>query len=114
VVGGGGDEQPNGGGGRDRIRGGSGGDLSVGGKGNDEMSGGGGPDVCRLKQGDGRRDVITDFGGRDKIDITKGAKRFKDLKILDRGDDVHVLYKNGKVVLENVEPREIKANDFLL
>ncbi|MEM6743285.1 MAG: calcium-binding protein [Pseudomonadota bacterium] len=111
--GGAGKDRLDGGGGSDRINGGGGNDLIIGGKGSDRMTGGGGRDVFRLKQGDGRKDVITDFGGRDKIEIAKGAERFKDLTIRDRGDDVHVSYKRGKVILEDVEPREITSGDFI-
>jgi len=113
LSGGGGRDTLEGGAGRDRIRGDGGNDLIIGGKGDDVMTGGAGRDVFRLGRGEGSRDVITDFGRRDKIEIAAGATAFSDLRIRDRGDDVHVVYKGGRAILEDVDAQEIKANDFI-
>ncbi|WP_339949285.1 hypothetical protein [uncultured Albimonas sp.] len=113
LLGGGGRDLLVGGGGRDHLFGGGGNDVLVGGKGNDRTTGGKGADAFRFKPGDGDRNVITDFGGRDKIKFVRGVDGFRELKIREKGDDVHVVYDGGKVILKGVEPDEIKANDFI-
>ena len=64
-----------GGGGNDSLTGGAGADTMVGGSGVDTMTGGAGADIFSFSVGDsspssGQHDLITDFTGSDKIDLT--------------------------------------------
>ncbi len=74
LVGGGGKDQLIGGGADDTLFGGSGNDKLLGGKGKDVMSGGRHADVFIFNDGDtgaskATRDIITDFGGKDVLDL---------------------------------------------
>ncbi len=65
-----------GGGGKDTIKGGGGKDMLIGGGGKDVLTGGGGKDIFVFKalkdsKPGKKHDVITDFGGKDKIDLSK-------------------------------------------
>jgi len=67
LLGGAGDDVITGGGGRDYIWGGNGADVMTGGAGNDRFA------YLTVEEG---RDVITDFGGGDVIDLSALAKRY--------------------------------------
>lgn len=61
-----------GGGGRDSLTGNGGGDTLEGGRGVDTLTGGAGGDVFRFdKSREANHDVVTDFGGRDRIDLSR-------------------------------------------
>ena len=108
-----GDDDLHGDGGKDRLWGGAGDDALDGGKGNDRMWGGGGADVFHLSKGDGR-DVIFDFKpGQDLIEIGRGAGRFGQLDIEQKGKDAIVSFRNVAVKLDDVDADDLSAADFL-
>ncbi|MBB1251637.1 hypothetical protein [Rhizobium sp. G21] len=92
-----------------------------GGKGNDILTGGRGSDLFIFGARYGK-DTITDFSGRgvngDVIDLSdaEGITGFKDLKnnhIDDIGDDLLITATDGsKIVLVDIELRELQKNDF--
>lgn len=116
----GGDDTLQGGTGNDSLTGGAGADVLLGGTGNDRLrggsgldrlTGGSGADVFILAPG-GDRDLVTDFhDGRDRILIEGGT--LDDLVIRGRGDDTLVQLGRSVLVLEDVEPTRIGAEDFL-
>lgn len=113
LFGGDGNDQLFGGKGDDVLFGGKGADLLVGGRGDDVMSGGPGRDVFRFgaRDGDNR---ITDFApGEDQLQITGGARRFRDLEISREGSDLRVTFGQTEVLLEGVRRAEFGADDVI-
>ncbi|MEM1313014.1 MAG: hypothetical protein AAGI51_00560 [Pseudomonadota bacterium] len=107
----GGDDELDGGNGADRIKGGAGADDITGGRGRDVLTGGAGRDDFIYGRRDGR-DRITDFKtGADDLEITAGAKRFKQLEISQRGDDLHVEFARTRIILEDVDRSDFGRGD---
>lgn len=78
LTGGIGDDTVNGGAGNDRLSGGVGNDLLIPGAGKDILTGGPGADTFRFDAGStgrGQLDSITDFGGRDLIQLSNRLLR---------------------------------------
>jgi hypothetical protein len=113
LTGGSGNDRLSGGSGKDRLDGGSGRDVLTGGKGNDVLTGGKGKDVFVFAKKDGR-DRITDFeDDRDIIQITNGAKRFKDLSLKRDDGDTIVKFGGTTITIEDERPGAIGAEDFI-
>jgi hypothetical protein len=111
-----------GGSGNDKLVGGGGGDKLNGGGGNDELIGASGQDVLRSGSGSdvfifsrmAGVDIIKDFdNGRDKIEITDGARSYRDLDISRSKGDVVVEFAGTEVIIEDVAFRSITESDFL-
>ncbi|MEO1550845.1 MAG: fasciclin domain-containing protein [Pseudomonadota bacterium] len=115
-----------GGRGRDDISGGTGDDLIKGGRGNDTIDGGAGFDV--LVGGRGADvfvfatgsdvDLIRDFGGHDRIDLSgvEGISDFHDFEgsIRDFGHFTVIDFGQGDVLaLAGVDAHELSASDFI-
>ncbi|MEM7547519.1 MAG: LamG-like jellyroll fold domain-containing protein [Pseudomonadota bacterium] len=111
-----------GGGDDDMIFGGKGKDVLKGGAGNDTLDGGGGKDI--LVGGTGADqftfglksalDIVRDFkDGEDKIAITAPYVAFEDLAINRQGNDTHIKYDGGKILLKGVNVNEITEDDFI-
>ncbi|MEO0681895.1 MAG: hypothetical protein AAF192_15930 [Pseudomonadota bacterium] len=74
-------------------------DTLEGGKGADALHAGKGRDVFVATDGD-RRDVVTDRqDGRDRIRIDAQGVGFRDLKIVQRGDDARIVRGAAKGAL---------------
>lgn len=112
-----------GGAGDDRVYGGSGDDVLFGGddndwlrgdKGNDRLTGGAGADEFVFATGHGS-DRITDFeDGTDLIRITSGAADFGDVTVRSAaGGHTHVSFADVTIILENTDPSDIGASDFI-
>jgi Ca2+-binding RTX toxin-like protein len=131
IRGGGGDDRIDGGGGHDFVWGnagddlligGSGDDILIGGKGRDELRGGrdddllighGSADTFVFGRGDGD-DTIPDFAVRiDTIEIASGASRFRDLDISREGGDTLIEFANVSILLEDIRPGQLDADDFI-
>jgi Ca2+-binding RTX toxin-like protein len=115
----------NGGNGNDTLRGGDGYDIMSGNNGNDtltggagvdELTGGIGEDLFVFGSGSGR-DVVTDFGDGDRIQIEDGLfDNFEDLQAASRqfGSDVFIkIDGENSITLENVDVSSLRADDFL-
>ena len=111
LTGGGGKDELNGGGGNDRILGGGGADEIIGGKGRDVLAGGAGRDAFVFGRNDGRDRVVDFQVNRDDLEITSGAKRFKQLEISQKGDDLHIVFGRTKVILEDVDRSDFDKGD---
>ncbi|MEO0681041.1 MAG: hypothetical protein AAF192_11570 [Pseudomonadota bacterium] len=111
----GGDDLLGGGKGADRIDGGAGDDVIEGGAQSDVLTGGAGRDAFVMVRGMGR-DRITDFDlRRDVLDFSdhSAVKRFADLRLAERGDDVLIFDgKGGRVTLEDVDVGRLNRGDF--
>jgi Ca2+-binding RTX toxin-like protein len=133
LVGNGGNDVLRGGAGNDVLRGGAGNDVLVGGSGNDRLIGGDGNDTILGQSG---RNIITAGAGRDRIVIRQAdinqsinvvtdfrdrldkirlvGMSFRDLNILQRGDDV-IVRKDGFTFLrlQNTSQGMISSADFV-
>jgi hypothetical protein len=111
-----GDDRLLGGGGRDRLLGGAGDDQLDGGKGRDRLEGGAGADVFVFARNHGR-DRIRDFTpGEDLIDFSDLPGRgfgFGDLEISRRPAGTLIDTGAGHLLLEDLRPGQIDADDFL-
>ncbi|OED47237.1 hypothetical protein AB838_16590 [Rhodobacteraceae bacterium (ex Bugula neritina AB1)] len=132
LTGQGGNDRLKGGAGADRLNGGSGADTLAGGKGadhlhgqagtdrlnggrdHDHLSGGSGADVFVFALSHGR-DTIADFDpGSDRISLLRAsADGFQDLDISRLEDGTLIGTGSGWIVLEDVLPRHLGADDFL-
>lgn len=104
--------------GDDRLFGGGGDDRLRGGAGDDRLTGGSGADTF-VFAGSFGRDVVTDFGGQDRVDLT-GIGWIPDFETLAsgylqaRGDDM--LFEDGKgnsVTFLDLDPTGLGADQFL-
>jgi Ca2+-binding RTX toxin-like protein len=125
LSGGGGADLMSGGQGRDRLYGGAnddellgggGNDLLAGGPGDDRLTGGSGADVFVLRARWGT-DVVTDFGGSDRIDLSgagfRGFAAVEAAAVNRRGSTV-IEDDDGSVLrIADVRPTELEASDFL-
>ncbi|MEO1687006.1 MAG: matrixin family metalloprotease [Pseudomonadota bacterium] len=103
-----------GGRGLDVLRGDGGDDRLMGGGGRDKLTGGGGEDTFVLKRG-GARDVVTDWkNGVDVIEVVSGARRFRDLDVDRRGDDLLVsLEGRGSLLLLDAARSKFNHEDVM-
>lgn len=109
--GGSGNDSLSGGAGADLLSGGTGKDWLRGGSGTDTLTGGTGADVFILAPGGGT-DRVTDF--RDGVDrILIEGSELDDLVIRTRQGDTVVRLGRSELVLEDVEPTRIGAEDFI-
>ncbi|MEO0678855.1 MAG: Ig-like domain-containing protein [Pseudomonadota bacterium] len=121
-------------GGADAIWGGKGDDVLHGGKGRDRLAGGNGRDELHGERGGGdvliggrwsdvfvvkknaRRDFIADWqDGMDRIRVDIDGMTFRDLKIVQRGEDALVAFKGAKasLVLNDVLAEDLGRADFM-
>ncbi|MGB3317031.1 MAG: CAP domain-containing protein, partial [Albidovulum sp.] len=114
LKGGSGDDTIYGGSGKDRIFGGDGNDWIRGDKGDDRLTGGAGADEFVFASGHGT-DRITDFeDGIDRIRILAGAADFGDVQISAvSGGDTRVTFADVTIILEDTDPSDIGASDFI-
>ena len=117
LFGGTGDDTLLGDGRKDRLKGGAGDDLIDGGKAPDLLWGGPGRDVFIFhgRHGDDR---VLDFEpGTDRIDLSelgrRGADRLGDLLIADHGADLLIDTGAGTILLHDLAPADLSADDFL-
>ena len=122
MVGGAGDDTLNGGQDNDTLLGSNGDDVVMGGAGDDWISGGIGAD--QLEGGAGQdtfafhdfsgRDTVADFEiGVDTIEIAGGTNGMHNLLIRQSGDDAEISFGWGaKIVLEDINARDLSASDF--
>lgn len=102
--------------GNDKLFGLSGNDRLDGGNGDDELSGGRGRDTFVFSNGD---DIVTDFSGRDFIDLTGVAAitGFRDLKnnhATQIGDDLLITDgTSNTMLLLDTQLSDLRQNDFL-
>ncbi|MBB5756055.1 Ca2+-binding RTX toxin-like protein [Methylorubrum rhodinum] len=131
LTGGVGDDVLSGGGGNDTLDGGLGDDLLKGDAGSDRMLGGEGDDTFLIEAGDTVTGgigsdtfviyggaTITDFAVADrmeKIDLRpiKSATSFAALKLLQSGADTRVQVAGREIVLKNVAPSQLTADNFI-
>ncbi|MFW8637099.1 calcium-binding protein [Cribrihabitans pelagius] len=111
------DDRIEGQGGKDRLWGNGGGDRLEGGAGADKLWGGSGADVFVFARGHGR-DRIADFTpGADLIDLTglgrAAAQRFSQLEISRQDGGTLIDTGAGEILLEDLRPRQLDADDFL-
>lgn len=99
--------------GDDRLSGGKGDDRIIGGDGDDTMGGGGGDDVFVFSSRSGRDEVANFKPGHDLIEINGGANDYDDLAITSRRGDLVVRYADSTIVLEDLDKRDVGADDFL-
>jgi len=116
IYGGKGYDVLHGGKGRDRLAGGNRRDELHGELGGgDEMWGGRGRDVFVVKEG-ARRDFIRDWqDGIDRIRVDIDGMRFRDLKIVQRGEDALVVFKGAKasLMMDDVLAEDLDRADFM-
>ncbi|WP_309091862.1 Ig-like domain-containing protein, partial [Phenylobacterium sp.] len=116
LAGGNGADELLGGAGIDRLSGDNGADTLNGGAGDDVLTGGLGGDRFVFEGAFGR-DVVTDFGNDDRIQLDDA--QFADLaavlaKSAQAGDDVVITLDAGNVItLQDVQLSSLKASDFL-
>lgn len=113
LVGGDGRDALKGGAGRDILKGGDGRDRLLGQHGDDRMTGGGGPDlfIFASRHGDDR---ITDFApGLDRIRLDLPGFDFAVLDISNHGGDALIDTGAGTIILIDVLPGSLSAQDFL-
>jgi Ca2+-binding RTX toxin-like protein len=111
--GGSGDDELFGNAGDDELKGGSGDDLLNGGAGDDELTGGTGDDVFVFGGGD----KVTDFkAGTDKIDLSAMGVTAADfatkVQLISKGGDTIVKIGNAEMRLDDVSPKDLKADSF--
>ena len=114
LYGGGGSDRVFGGNGADTLDGGPNPDKIYGGRGGDILIGGTGADRFYFDSNDGV-DTITDFeDGSDLIILQSipGITGFGDLAISSVGNDVHVDYLTGTIILQDTAIGQIDATDF--
>lgn len=114
VLGGAGGDRLLGQGGRDRLWGGGGDDLLNGGRGGDRLRGGAGADEFVFAPRHGR-DTIADFTpGSDLINLGgTAAAGFQDLGISGQGGGTVITTGSGRILLEDLLPGQLDADDFL-
>ncbi|MCB1353730.1 MAG: hypothetical protein KDK03_13435 [Rhodobacteraceae bacterium] len=111
--GGAGNDRLDGGSGRDRLIGEGGADWLSGGAGNDTLLGGRGHDTFVFAEADGV-DYIKDFtDGVDRIAITSGAARFRELEIRQKGEDLSIHFAETTIILEDTARADLNSGDFL-
>ena len=134
LYGGDGDDRLSGGGGNDLMSGGQGRDRLYGGANDDELIGGGGDDLLAGGPGDDRltggsgadvfvlgarwgTDVVADFGGSDRIDLSgAGFRSFAAVEAaaVNRRGSTVIEHDDGSVLrIADVRPTELEASDFL-
>ncbi|MFW8595905.1 hypothetical protein [Cribrihabitans neustonicus] len=106
-----------GGGGQDRLWGNGGRDRLEGGAGADWLAGGAGADVFVFTRGHGT-DRIADFTpGADRISLSglgrSAAQRFADLEISRQDGGTLIGTGAGEILLEDLRPGRLDADDFL-
>jgi Ca2+-binding RTX toxin-like protein len=111
--GGSGDDELFGNAGDDELKGGSGDDLLNGGAGDDELTGGTGDDIFVFGTGD----KVTDFkAGTDKIDLSAMGITATDfaakVQLVNKGGDTIVKIGNAEMRLDDVSPKDLKADSF--
>ncbi|MBW4662099.1 MAG: DUF4347 domain-containing protein [Drouetiella hepatica Uher 2000/2452] len=117
LIGGDNNDRLFGGDGNDRLQGEGGNDTLVGGLGRDVLVGGAGRDVFVLTKAKGRRstaDQILDFRDRtDRIGLTSGLK-FKDLRLVGRGQSTLIFHNNDLLAkLNGVNTNQITQADVI-
>jgi Ca2+-binding RTX toxin-like protein len=131
LTGGVGDDVLDGGAGNDIVDGGLGDDVLKGGSGRDRITGGEGDDTFLIEGGATvtggigsdtfviyGSTTITDFAAADrmeKIDLRpiKSATSFAALKLLQSGADTRVQVAGREIVLKNVAPSQLTADNFI-
>jgi hypothetical protein len=112
-----GNDRLNGGAGDDQLVGGAGRDCLIGGAGNDILEGGEGRDTFVFRRGSGD-DVITDFGGNDLVDLSRGAAgcaRYRNLDFTQTDNGVVLtLADGGTVTFEGLTLDDLDRDNFLL
>ncbi len=99
--------------GADSLYGGNGQDRIIGGTGDDLLSGGAGADRF-VFYARGESDRITDFEpGLDQLQILVPGLGYGGLDIRAQGNDTVITLPGGQVVLEDVAPDALGADDFL-
>jgi Ca2+-binding RTX toxin-like protein len=113
LSGGKGDDQLYGGAGDDTLDGGAVNDIIEGGAGNDLMTGGQGNDIFRFGDNFGN-DTITDFGGKDKIDLSMmhGITGLSDIGITYYANYTMITIGDDTIKLQGVK-QGIDAGDFI-
>ncbi len=115
LAGGGGKDTLKGGVGKDELTGNGGKDKLFGGTGKDLLNGGGGADLYVMEENAGR-DEITGFqNGKDHVKFagSSSVNDMDDLKIKQVGDDTHIKYDGGRIVLSDISTSVIDEGDFL-
>ena len=95
-----GHDELDGGKGNDTLRGDNGNDVLNGGAGNDTLTGGGGRDTFVFTEG---RDVIADFERNDTILVDEKWNHVRQ-----KGDDVVLVFDDGRLTVEHVTFSDIK------
>lgn len=101
-------------GGGDRLQGGGGSDRLDGGRGADWLKGGGGADVFVFAGRHGR-DSVADFTpGRDLLDLRgSAAQGLQDLALSRQDGGTLIGTGQGRIFLEDLQPGQLDADDFL-
>lgn len=104
--------------GNDELSGGEGDDSLIGGAGNDELYGGQGRDTFVFARG---TDRIEDFGDGDviRLDLSLGISSFAQvaarMQVIGGGDDTLIDFGAGnRLIVENLRPAQLTADDFLI
>ncbi len=99
--------------GADLVRGGAGNDIFYDGGGNDTYHGEAGADLFVFSSGHGG-DRIADFTpGQDHIRFDIAGLRFADLVFRDLGDDMRIETGSGTILVFDLDPADLGADDFL-
>jgi Ca2+-binding RTX toxin-like protein len=102
-----------GGSGKDVLWGGSQSDRLNGGRGDDELAGGAGRDTFVFSKGGGH-DTILDFEpSKDMIEIGRGASNFRQLDIVQDGNDAHISFANVEITVFNTDADDIGRGHFI-
>jgi Ca2+-binding RTX toxin-like protein len=102
--------------GNDELEGENGNDNLTGGAGNDRMTGGNGSDLF-VFGADFGKDVITDFGGNDRIVFDDLFDSFQEVREASRqvGSNVVIaLDADNTITLQHTRLESLHASDFLL
>ncbi|MDE4175260.1 calcium-binding protein [Phaeobacter sp. PT47_59] len=105
-----------GGGGKDTLEGGDGADRLRGDKGRDWLEGGTGADVFVFARGHGADRILDFTPGEDLIDLSGifgPGMGFADLEISRSAAGTRIDTGAGRVLLEDLRPAELDADDFL-
>jgi Ca2+-binding RTX toxin-like protein len=98
--------------GKDILKGKAGQDILLGGLGSDRLIGGKGRDIFVLETGAGIDHVIDFKDGVDRLGLT-GGLRFKQLKLIQKGQDTLIrLGSDRLIILDNIQRSQITAADF--
>ncbi len=97
-----------------RLEGAAGHDVLRGRGGDDVLSGGRGADTFVFRRGDGFDRVLDFDPQRDTVRIASGADRFRDLDIRRAGDNAIVEFADVRVRFDDIRPRDLDAELFVL